>query len=57
MTNVGYSYKVPVIILINSRAIIWASHIAWDSALGNGIKFENRFNNTHLGEIGIKKAK
>lgn len=31
---------------------VWAFHIAVDRLLGYGLKFQDRFTHTHLGEIG-----
>lgn len=33
-------------------AIIWAAHIAFDRAVGYGLKYETGFNDTHLGRVG-----
>ena len=33
-------------------ALLWAFHIAVDRLLGYGLKFQDRFTHTHLGEIG-----
>ena len=33
-------------------ALVWAFHIAVDRGLGYGLKFQDRFTHTHLGEIG-----
>ena len=33
-------------------ALLWAFHIAVDRLLGYGLKFQDRFTLTHLGEIG-----
>ena len=33
-------------------ALVWAFHIAVDRLLGYGLKFQDRFTHTHLGEIG-----
>lgn len=37
-------------------AFVWAFHIAVDRLLGYGLKFQDRFTHTHLGEIGGPKA-
>ena len=33
-------------------ALVWAFHIAVDRLLGYGLKFQDRFTHTHLGDIG-----
>ena len=33
-------------------ALIWAAHIAFDRALGYGLKYPSGFGDTHLGRIG-----
>ncbi len=33
-------------------AIIWAAHIAFDRAVGYGLKYSTGFNDTHLGRVG-----
>jgi hypothetical protein len=38
-------------------AIILFAHISMDRALGYGLKYEDRFSNTHLGVIGPKADK
>jgi hypothetical protein len=35
-------------------AIIFFAHISFDRALGYGLKYNDSFNNTHLGRIGNK---
>lgn len=36
-------------------AVIWAAHIAFDRALGYGLKYSDSFQHTHLGMIGGSK--
>lgn len=60
--NAVHSYLAPaalgvVAIVQGSRwaaflALLWAFHIAVDRLLGYGLKFQDRFTHTHLGEIG-----
>lgn len=60
--NSVHSYVVPgalgvVAVVDGSRwtaflALLWAFHIAIDRLLGYGLKFQDRFTHTHLGEIG-----
>jgi hypothetical protein len=33
-------------------SLVWVFHIAVDRGLGYGLKFQDRFTHTHLGEIG-----
>ena len=37
-------------------AVLWAFHIAVDRLLGYGLKFQDRFTHTHLGEVGKGSA-
>jgi hypothetical protein len=58
--NVAHSYVVPVVLAIVALrypmlwipAIIWGAHIAFDRALGYGLKYSDAFTHTHLGTIG-----
>jgi hypothetical protein len=60
--NAVHSYLVPaglgvVAVVGGARwtafiALVWAFHIAVDRLLGYGLKFQDRFTHTHLGEIG-----
>ena len=36
-------------------AVIWGAHIAFDRALGYGLKYPDSFQHTHLGMIGREK--
>ena len=38
--------------LLISMALIWATHVGMDRALGYGLKYESAFSQTHLGRIG-----
>lgn len=38
-------------------ALVWAFHIAVDRLLGYGLKFQDRFTHTHLGEIGGRQVR
>lgn len=38
--------------LTTALALVWATHIGADRALGYGLKYSSNFNNTHLGAIG-----
>jgi hypothetical protein len=37
-------------------AIIWGAHIAFDRAVGYGLKYSTGFNDTHLGRVGRSEA-
>ncbi len=37
-------------------ALLWAFHIGVDRTFGYGLKFADRFEHTHLGEVGGKKG-
>jgi ABC-type phosphate/phosphonate transport system permease subunit len=60
--NVAHSYLVPLGIgalgllvalpFALPLALIWAAHIAFDRALGFGLKYEAGFGFTHLGRVG-----
>lgn len=62
--NAVHSFAVPgvlgvVAVLDGSRwaaflALLWAFHIGVDRLLGYGLKFQDRFTHTHLGEIGAR---
>jgi hypothetical protein len=39
-----------------AAALIWATHIQFDRALGYGLKFASGFGQTHLGPIGRAAA-
>lgn len=58
--NTSHSYIGPLLLGAFSlyrpelvpAAIIWAAHIAFDRALGYGLKYADSFQHTHLGMIG-----
>ncbi|MFZ2964909.1 MAG: DUF4260 domain-containing protein [Rhodoglobus sp.] len=60
--NLGHSYAIPVLlgllgVLVVAPALglvglAWAFHIAVDRLLGYGLKFPDRFQHSHLGELG-----
>lgn len=60
--NLGHSYFAPgAMMLIGWRAtspltvalgLIWLGHIGADRLLGYGLKYDDAFTSTHLGEIG-----
>lgn len=59
--NAAHTYVAPVALAIGAFfehglapfAVIWAAHIAMDRALGYGLKYEDSFQHTHLGRIGV----
>lgn len=65
--NAGHNYVNPAFLIvlgniIPSRPIlalglIWLAHIAFDRALGYGLKLETGFQDTHLGKIGKKNKR
>jgi hypothetical protein len=60
--NAAHNFIVPVAVamagvfgdsaLVLAIATIWAAHIAFDRAVGYGLKYSTDFNNTHLGRVG-----
>ena len=58
--NMVHTYIGPLVLLALSTlhpalqpfALIWATHIALDRALGYGLKYATGFNDTHLGRTG-----
>lgn len=60
--NVVHSYIGPALVAVigivaDARsalflALVWGFHIAVDRLLGYGLKFQDRFTHTHLGDIG-----
>lgn len=61
--NASHSYVGPLITVAFALqyhslivvAVIWASHIAFDRALGYGLKYPDSFGHTHLGTIGAHR--
>lgn len=45
--GIGYWQAVP---LVRALALIWLAHIALDRVLGYGLKYNDRFTHTHLGD-------
>jgi hypothetical protein len=64
--NVGHSYFLPSLavlfgwewhhILPIAVGIIWIGHIGMDRLLGYGLKYDDNFKNTHLGDLAKKKS-
>jgi hypothetical protein len=65
--NFGHSMIAPSILLVIGTAgsyrlllaigLIWLAHVGWDRAFGYGLKYENGFKHTHLGNLGKDKSK
>ncbi|MFN0114716.1 MAG: DUF4260 family protein [Paracoccaceae bacterium] len=49
----GYAWAHPVLLHLG---LIWLAHIAFDRALGYGLKLPSGFSDTHLGRIGRRGA-
>lgn len=59
--NVGHSTVVPILLIglgwlisapiLLGLAAIWVGHVGWDRALGYGLKYNDRFKHTHLGDL------
>jgi hypothetical protein len=64
--NVGHSYFVPSLvvlvgwewhhILAVAVGVIWLGHVGMDRLLGYGLKFDDNFKSTHLGDLAKKKG-
>jgi Domain of unknown function (DUF4260) len=64
--NAAHSFVVPALLVgmaavtdsavVLSCATIWSAHIAFDRALGYGLKYPTGFNDTHLGRTGRAPA-
>jgi hypothetical protein len=60
--NTVHSYALPALLAAGAvaahrgaalpYAIIWCAHVAFDRALGFGLKYPDAFVHTHLGMIG-----
>jgi len=59
--NIGHIYLVPMLIalyswhnhrpLISAIGLIWLAHIGMDRLLGYGLKYDDNFKHTHLGDL------
>jgi hypothetical protein len=49
----GYFVGPPILVTV---ALIWATHVGIDRALGYGLKYPSAFGDTHLGRIGRARA-
>ena len=62
--NAAHSYLGPIALLAAAQVdprllpfgLIWAAHVAFDRALGYGLKYGTAFGDTHLGLVGKRKA-
>ena len=64
--NATHSYTVPLLLASLHTAVtlampsplwlVWFAHIAFDRALGYGLKFDSGFHDTHLGLLKTQKA-
>lgn len=62
--NIGHTYLLPVMValyglhghrpLVLGVGLIWLAHIGMDRLLGYGLKYDDNFQHTHLGNIGAK---
>jgi hypothetical protein len=60
--NVAHAYIGPAVLACLALAgllpgawpiaLVWAAHVAFDRALGYGLKYPSAFRDTHLGTIG-----
>lgn len=63
--NLGHTFVMPSLVYVLARhfdnstltfiSLIWFAHIAFDRALGWGLKYETGFRDTHLGKISKPK--
>lgn len=63
--NTGHSYLAPAALWLAAvvvespgakpAALVWASHIGMDRALGYGLKYTDSFRNTHLGQLNLSR--
>lgn len=64
--NLFHTYTAPLFLgatavaldhpLLLSVSLVWAAHIAFDRALGYGLKLPSGFQDTHLGRIGRERG-
>jgi hypothetical protein len=62
--NAAHSYVGPIALIAAAQVdarllpfgLIWATHVAFDRALGYGLKYGTAFGDTHLGQTGKRKA-
>lgn len=44
------------VVALTQAAILWVAHIGFDRLMGYGLKYETRFVDTHLGQVGRKAS-
>ncbi len=62
--NAAHSYVGPIAVIAAAQVdarllpigLIWAAHVAFDRALGFGLKYGTAFGDTHLGLAGKRRA-
>ena len=62
--NAAHSYLGPIGLIAAAQVepqllpfgLIWAAHVAFDRALGYGLKYGTAFGDTHLGRVGRSGA-
>ena len=64
--NVGHSYFLPSLVVLFgwewhhilpiAVGVIWIGHIGMDRLLGYGLKYDDSFKNTHLGNLAKKQS-
>jgi hypothetical protein len=60
--NLAHAYPLPAVLslvgidrhepLALALGLIWLAHIGMDRAMGYGLKYDDHFQHTHLGQIG-----
>ncbi len=62
--NVAHSSLGPIAVIAAAQVqpallpfgLIWGAHVAFDRALGYGLKYGTAFGDTHLGQVGKRRA-
>ena len=62
--NAAHNYVGPIGVIAAAQVdarllpfgLIWAAHVAFDRALGYGLKYGSAFGDTHLGLVGGRRA-
>lgn len=64
MYNIGHTYLLPASLALYGLhshrpfvigiGLIWLAHIGMDRVLGYGLKYDDNFKHTHLGDLGGK---
>jgi Domain of unknown function (DUF4260) len=65
--NLGHSTPLPAAVvaigwwqekpLVLALGLVWLAHIGIDRLLGYGLKYDDRFQHTHLGRLGTAKSR